>query len=64
MTAGLVDQTDFDCPDAITTITASIVQRNALIALAKTQEQLSAILRADRQGKGTCCGQRVDSDDN
>lgn len=53
----LVDTLDFECPHGITAKNANIVQRDVLVSLAKTIEQLQGISKSERQAKGTCCGQ-------
>ena len=47
------------CPLGFDSGKALIEQTHAQTALARTPEQLKAILRAIRQGPGTCCGQSV-----
>jgi hypothetical protein len=54
--AGLVESADFACPFGIDRYTALAEQTNALVALATTQEQLTAIGKRLRQSSKSCCG--------
>lgn len=56
---GAVHERDFKCPEGITKLTASTVQRDALIALATTAGQLQAIAKGDMQKRG-CCRQPIE----
>lgn len=50
-----------DCPHGVTRLTASTVQRDALVAMATTYEQLQAIGKDGLQQIGGCCKPAEDS---
>jgi hypothetical protein len=56
MHAGFVKERDFECPHGVTRLTALSEQTRALVALAKTPEQLTAISKGLRQSSKSCCG--------
>ena len=56
LAAGLVVERDFDCPHGIDSKTALSEQTRALVALAKTPQELTAIGKGLRQTSKSCCG--------